>query len=109
MTIELDQALLTGNVEDIDALLDEIDLDDDLGVLSGENDQDNHSTDNEMGVGEEDEALPSVIDTTQPKGDANLDKSEQGQEPKTNAAKDSIGFERLTASSTLKLIQTMQR
>ncbi|HIF5645532.1 TPA: hypothetical protein ACX3DB_002735 [Vibrio parahaemolyticus] len=91
MTIELDQALLTGNVEDIDALLDEIDLDDDLGVLSGENDQDNHSTDNEMGVGEEDEALPSVIDTTQPKGDANLDKSEQGQEPKTNAAKDSIG------------------
>ncbi len=69
---DLDQVLLSGNVEDIDELLGHLQLDDDHGVLSGEviNDSDvsNAETGVDAGAGEDD--LQVIDTTTQPKGDA---------------------------------------
>lgn len=69
---DLDQALLSGNVEDIDALLDGMNLDDDQGFLSGEevevDDDANATTGVDAGAGEDD---LQVIDTVnQPNGAA---------------------------------------
>ncbi|HDM8192328.1 TPA: hypothetical protein P0E30_003761 [Vibrio harveyi] len=62
---DLDQALLSGNVEDIEALLEGMNLDDDQGILSGEEggveSGANAETGVDAGAGEDD---LKVIDTT---------------------------------------------
>ncbi|HIF6165136.1 MULTISPECIES: hypothetical protein [Vibrio harveyi group] len=91
MTVELDQALLSGDVEGIEALLGEMDLGDDQGILSGEETGSDSETGNEKGEGETGADQLEVIDTTKPAGDADLQKPEQAENPKGEGVREIDG------------------
>ncbi|MFV8383418.1 hypothetical protein ACNO5E_04850 [Vibrio parahaemolyticus] len=91
MTLELDQALLSGDVDGIDALLSEIDLDDDQGILSGEDTGSEQGTDIVTGEGEDGGDQLDVIDTTEPTGAADLPKPEQANTPQGEGVREIDG------------------
>ncbi len=85
MSTELDEALLTGNIDDIDALLGQIDLGDDLGIANGGEDTANlDTTDNTTAVDGETGQL-DVIDTTKPDtGDGDQKTDKEPEVPSNN-------------------------
>lgn len=86
MTTELDQALLSGSVDDIDKLLEEMNLDDDLGILSGDTGGDTDTGNNEMAVSKEEPTIPEVIDTTKQNGDGNQVDANSGSDTPNNGS-----------------------
>ncbi len=85
MSTELDEALLTGNIDDIDALLGQIDLGGDLGVANGGEDTANlDTTDNTTAVNGETDQL-DVIDTAKPNaGDGDQKTDTEPEVPSNN-------------------------
>lgn len=94
---DLDQALLSGNVDDIDALLEGMNLDDDQGILSGEEGDvqsgANAETGVDAGAGEDD--LKVVDTTSQTTGDADQTASTNEDPAQQPGKSDAEGIEDL--------------